>query len=540
MLQLVTITLSQHHHQALATFFWHDAAGIEQPQELHLLLLGGRAHRMSDLTVYAEALIATVARAFYDDEAVVLIDVLIRDKFLRDDDMAPRLNLPAKRLRQTLQFLQEEHLVSSETVDDLAQGGSQATKFYYLDYNRAVHSIRLRVHLLRQKLERAELRARSSSFYLCPGYKIKRCNGRYTEEEAQQVLDMTTGLFLCGECSATFQNDPNPPPLETYTLQLVDNTRELKLAMDNLRRLNVQLSAKYVGNDQLRAGIYDLLQKVRGHGSGKAGSSKPMVLTSNLPSENFALGLGSKRLAGTGRTAGIRAKKLEQQGVATSVAQARNYLVDSGLGGTATSSFQDVDLLRLTNAMGQKVQFQVERGGGARAQLLATKKRRRLKLMDAAASRVGVSLPLYERVQELLRHKARQEEENGKTKKKPVVGEQFEFLKDNIGRNGAGGAVVSDSQDEIESSTTLNGGQYTDPDDVSVVSAGEPSLLLQGDAEEMTEEMRRVAFQPQYKIEMGRQSQLLKLNENEIHGTTASPPTSVEDDTINWEDGEAF
>jgi len=29
---------------------------------------------MSDLTVYAEALIATVARAFYDDEAVCLID----------------------------------------------------------------------------------------------------------------------------------------------------------------------------------------------------------------------------------------------------------------------------------------------------------------------------------------------------------------------------------------------------------------------------------------------------------------------------------
>lgn len=39
---------------------------------------------MSDLTVYAEALISTVARAFYGDEAVCLIDVLIRDKFLRE------------------------------------------------------------------------------------------------------------------------------------------------------------------------------------------------------------------------------------------------------------------------------------------------------------------------------------------------------------------------------------------------------------------------------------------------------------------------
>jgi hypothetical protein len=41
---------------------------------------------MADLTVYAEVVfIATVARAFYKDEAVCLIDVIIRDKFLRDD-----------------------------------------------------------------------------------------------------------------------------------------------------------------------------------------------------------------------------------------------------------------------------------------------------------------------------------------------------------------------------------------------------------------------------------------------------------------------
>lgn len=78
---------------------------------------------MSDLTIYAEALIATVARAFYDDETVAVIDVLIRDKFLRDDDMAPRLSLPAKKLRAILHFLHEDHLVRSETVDDLAQGG---------------------------------------------------------------------------------------------------------------------------------------------------------------------------------------------------------------------------------------------------------------------------------------------------------------------------------------------------------------------------------------------------------------------------------
>ena len=207
-----------------------------------------------DATVYAEALIMTVARAFYEDEAICLIDVLIRDKFLRNDqDMGSRLSLPPRQLRQTLQFLQDEHLVKSEDVNDLSEGGSQATKFWYIDYNHAVNVIRLRMYLLKKKLEEAELQARSSSMYQCPGYSTKQCNGRYTEIEAQQIIDENTGLFLCPECVTAHAANPNPPPKDTYTLQLIDNAKDLKLAVDNMRRLNVQLSGKMIGNQQLRA-----------------------------------------------------------------------------------------------------------------------------------------------------------------------------------------------------------------------------------------------------------------------------------------------
>ena len=468
---------------------------------------------MSDLTVYAEALIATVARAFYDDDVVCLIDVLIRDKFLRDDDMAPRLSLPARRLRSTLQFLQEEHLVGLETVDDLAQGGSQATKFYYLDYNRAVHSIRLRLHLLRKRLEKAELRARSSSFYLCPGYELKRCNGRYTEEDAQHVLDQTTGLFLCQECSRLYENDPHAPSLETYTLQLVDNTKELKEAMDNLRRVNVQLSTKFIGNHQMRAGVYDLLSKVRGKGKSP--------ITSNLPSENFALGIGSKRLAGTGRTAGIKAKKLEQQGVAASATQAQDYLV----GGSGARSSTDEDLIFLKNAMGHEIQFSVERGGGARAQLLATRKRRLRKLMDAAASRVGVTLPLHVRLQreenrkrKLLEEDDDDENDEAKKKKKKKALVTLEFLYDNIGRLGV------ESPEDLEE----NGdGDEKDKGEEEGPTEENADPFLADETTElchMSDEKRVAAFQAQYKVEVDRQMSVVGAEMEE------EPPV--------WEDGD--
>ena len=65
----------------------------------------------------------------------------------------------------------------------------------------------------------------------------------------------------------------------------------------------------------------------------------------------------------------------------------------------------------LKSAHGHEIQFTVEKGGGARAQVLATvRTNRKRKLLDTAASRVGVSLPIPIRVEEALKRKAEEEE----------------------------------------------------------------------------------------------------------------------------------
>lgn len=305
---------------------------------------------MSTSTVHADAeqLIRTVARAFYDDDAICLIDILIEDKFLRDDDMMSRLSLPAKQLRRTLQFLQEEHLVKFELVNDIEEYGSQATKFWYIDYNHAINTIRLRIYLLGKKLEEAELRARNSSIYLCPGYATKACNGRYTEIEAQLVIDPETGRFLCQECYKSHLANPDPPSKSSYTLEIIDSSTALKQASMNLRRVKVQLSTKMIGKQQLRMGIYELLQKVRGGASSQLLLTEP--LTSNLPSENRAVGLGTERIAGTGRTAHLKEKKrLHHLG---GVRENGNTMKQFG----RTTRDLDDDVIFLKNALG-KVQY---------------------------------------------------------------------------------------------------------------------------------------------------------------------------------------
>ena len=39
----------------------------------------------------AELLIGATARAFYPDDCVVVLDALVRDKFIREDEMGARL-----------------------------------------------------------------------------------------------------------------------------------------------------------------------------------------------------------------------------------------------------------------------------------------------------------------------------------------------------------------------------------------------------------------------------------------------------------------
>lgn len=411
---------------------------------------------------------------------------------------------------------------------------------YNISYNHAVHVIRLRIHLLQKKLSTAEMRARSSSLYLCPGYHTKTCNGRYNETDAQQIVDNESGLFLCRECVRTYTNHPNPPNKKEYTLKLVDNQKELKNAMDNMRRVKVQLSSKVdMSSQPLRPGIFDLLQKVR---SAKGGVDDEPI-TSNLPSENISMGIGSKRIAGTGRTAGILLKKQQKQGIVPSADGSNNLGLGPGGGHGGRRRNDDDDLTFLKNAIGQEIGFELEKGGGARANLLATKGRIRNKLVDAAAMKVGVDLGLVAQViidererQKRKREETKRELEDGGGKKKKKKSEQQElyFLQDSLGLDGA---ELSKEEREKRRLGYLegDGNDLSDDDDEK---QPQESYFVSDETDELRnlpEDDRRAAFQAQYKAEVERQKKLLGIRS--LDELVPVQYENDESDDVAWEDG---
>lgn len=343
---------------------------------------------------------------------------------------------------------------------------------------------------------------------------------------------------MCRECLQAYANHPNPPDKKEYTLQLVDNQKELMVAMNNMRRVRVQLSGKVdmLSPQQaaMRKGIFDLLQKVR-----PAKGAEP--ITSNLPSENMSMGIGSSRIKGTGRTAGILMKKLVKQGIVS--ADGSEDGVAGGAakqGGKRGSMNNGDDLTWLKNAMGQEIAFDLEKGGGARANLLATGGRTREKLVDAAAMKVGADLGLVARVimeqkQSRIEAKKRKREEKAEGKKKKKILE-FDFLRDNLGFGWDISGRIS--KDEKEKQRL---GYLGVEDDSS--SDGEEEQLESNYVIDETDELRamndhdrRAAFQAQYKIELERQKKLMGLSSlNSI-----SEDVKKEDgdaDSIKWEDG---
>jgi hypothetical protein len=177
------------------------------------------------------------------------------------------------------------------------------------------------------------------------------------------------------------------------------------------------------------------------------------------------------------------------------------------------------DLTFLKNALGQQIAFEVEKGGGARANLLAKGGRSRERLLDAAAVRVGVDLDLVTSL--AMQHKRkRQEEENEDEAAKQKKKAQFEtlaFLKNNIGRNDEPDIDRTRMEDEVEYDSD-------DDDDFLIVYDDD-------DWEGMSEDKRRAMFQSFYKKEMAR----LKALANGESGNIVSD--DGEDDGVNWLDG---
>lgn len=219
----------------------------------------------------------TVARAFYVDSVVVVLDSLIREKFIREEELGPRLRMSQKQAREVIALLYDvEMLVRCEElplhrVDSSAPINSKQTvKLYYVDYQSFVNIVRLRIYFMLKTVQSEEKAQVDDIYYECP-----TCKTKYTSLQAmrQRSADFK---FICTSCCPEF-NISKTISQPSFRLREVDNRGNLSEVQKLEKRIIEQLS-----RNSDHDGILEMLEDL-----------KDIDLPRNKPSSNLVRGVRS-------------------------------------------------------------------------------------------------------------------------------------------------------------------------------------------------------------------------------------------------------
>ncbi|CZT24324.1 uncharacterized protein RCC_10047 [Ramularia collo-cygni] len=240
---------------------------------------------MADL---AHALIRTVVRAFYMTEHIIAIDALIIHSTLVDSDLATLLGTQTKALHKTIGRLKEDGLVTVHTRGERRLDGTQAffggnmaagkerlqtRQWYYLNFHRAIDSIKYRMYRLSKHIEGLGMPTTERKDLNCP-----RCKSQYTELEALDNLDPSTGEFLCHKCGMVLQEVPEDERAsENQSLKRLNNQ------LEKLLKLMQQIDATDVPENDFEMALSK--QKPIAKSDTHPGSRTEVV---DLPNKNVA------------------------------------------------------------------------------------------------------------------------------------------------------------------------------------------------------------------------------------------------------------
>jgi transcription initiation factor IIE alpha subunit len=218
-----------------------------------------------------ERLIATVARAFYNDTTVVVLDILSRESYVRHEEIAPRLRLERKDVQRVLNQLEAEWLIRSE--DNLMED-QRNSKCYYIDYQLFVNVVRYRVNCMQSELKVKQSSQNQKLQFRCPS-----C-GTISDE-----LDVLTSIskdqkFVCSSCCPS-DNIRGVISEKEWTLVEIDVQGKLKKMLSLEKKLHEQMK-----QSELHDGIYNLLAQL-----------KDVPLPANRPSSNIKCGFLSSAVS---------------------------------------------------------------------------------------------------------------------------------------------------------------------------------------------------------------------------------------------------
>lgn len=173
-------------------------------------------------------LVQIIARLFYDDGHIVLMDQLVSIAAIPAEVLARRVGLQSRDLGSLAAKLVEDRMLSVYRCQESKEGVFHRTfarTYYYLDYKHFLDVTKWRMMAMRRHIDNKLRNGLDNKGYVCP-----RCKHSYSTLEVAHLLDLSRNMFVC-----------EVPGCGT---ELVDNedAEDVRKSKDTLTRFNEQLS----------------------------------------------------------------------------------------------------------------------------------------------------------------------------------------------------------------------------------------------------------------------------------------------------------
>ncbi|CAK7892694.1 transcription initiation factor IIE subunit alpha [[Candida] anglica] len=169
------------------------------------------------------SLIRFVARGFYSQAYVLILDAVLLHSVLSEDDMIYLLGIQRKELRSFCYKLVEDRLlVSHVQQEENAQQRLTKRTYYFIHITEAIDSIKWKVHSIVNVIKDEMSKYGNPQGYVCP-----RCGKKVSQLDAISLLSDDKTNFVCDNCGGILIED--------------DSSQQASIRQAKLEKLMVQV-----------------------------------------------------------------------------------------------------------------------------------------------------------------------------------------------------------------------------------------------------------------------------------------------------------
>lgn len=224
-------------------------------------------------------LVQYVSRAFYEPKFTIIMDQLARNPVLKDDELAGRLGLQLKELTKLVTVLDKAGLVKTHRQNELKEGAQRSVgrQYYYIDYQHFCNVVKWRVAEMRKRIDDNLRNELGSKGYVCP-----QCGKSFSTLEADRLIDINLGTFVCDICRSELIDNENADATKGNQDRMQRFNFQMRFIREGLRKTEEMVLPAF----DVVAWIKQHIQETAQQRSGEATAGDGLKIAGSTPGQH--------------------------------------------------------------------------------------------------------------------------------------------------------------------------------------------------------------------------------------------------------------